>query len=61
MKSVCHLMEMKSGETMAVYNSRSKIAEEFINDEKIMQTLAFAKEDAGDLDMMRDTLEKGRK
>ncbi|MEA4922913.1 MAG: [FeFe] hydrogenase H-cluster radical SAM maturase HydG [Eubacteriaceae bacterium] len=44
-----------------MYNSKSKKAEEFINDEEIMKTLAFAEEHKNDLKMMEDILEKGRK
>ena len=45
---------------MATYNSTSAIAEEFINDEKIRQTLAFAKDHKEDLELMRAILNKGR-
>lgn len=44
-----------------MYNSKSKKAEEFINDEEIMKTLAFAEKHKNDLKMMEDILEKGRK
>jgi 2-iminoacetate synthase len=46
---------------MAVYNSRSKKAEEFISDELIRETLAYAEEHKNDLDLMRSILEKARK
>ncbi|MEE1038021.1 MAG: [FeFe] hydrogenase H-cluster radical SAM maturase HydG [Eubacterium sp.] len=46
---------------MAVYNSRSKKAEEFISDELIRETLKYAEEHKNDLDLMRTILEKGRK
>lgn len=46
---------------MAVYNSRSKKAEEFISDELIKETLKYAEEHKNDLDLMRSILEKGRK
>ena len=45
---------------MAEYNSTSKIAEEFINDEKIKQTLAFAEAHKNDLALMNEILAKGR-
>ena len=45
---------------MAEYNSKSKKAEEFINDEKIKSTLAFAQEHKDDLGLMNEILEKGR-
>ena len=45
---------------MAEYNSTSKIAEEFINDEKIKQTLAFAEAHKDDLPLMNEILTKGR-
>jgi 2-iminoacetate synthase len=45
---------------MATYNSTSTIAEEFINDGKIRQTLAFAEAHKNDLELMRAILEKGR-
>ena len=45
---------------MAEYNSTSKKAEEFINDEKIKSTLAFAQEHKDDLELMNEILEKGR-
>lgn len=46
---------------MAVYNSTSKKAEEFINHEQILKTLAYAEEHKNDLEMMEQILEKGRK
>ncbi len=42
------------------YSSTSTKAEEFINDAKIRQTLAFAQEHKDDLELMRAILEKGR-
>ena len=45
---------------MAEYNSTSKIAEEFINDAKIKQTLAFAQAHKDDLELMQVILDKGR-
>ena len=45
---------------MAEYNSTSTIAEEFINDKKIKQTLAFAQAHKDDLEMMNAILDKGR-
>ena len=46
---------------MAVYNSKSKIAEEFISDEVIRETLDYATKHKDDLDMMRKIINKGRK
>lgn len=45
---------------MAKYNSRSKVAEEFISDEVIRETLKYAEEHKNDLSLMRDILAKGR-
>ena len=45
---------------MAAYNSTSKKAEEFINDKKIKETLAFAAAHKDDLDLMKEILNKGR-
>ena len=45
---------------MAEYNSTSKTAEEFINDEKIKQTLAFAQAHKDDRQLMQVILDKGR-
>ncbi len=42
------------------YNSKSNKAEEFINDKKIRETLAFAGEHKDDIEMMKAILEKGR-
>jgi len=46
---------------MTTYNSTSKKAEEFINHEKILQTLEYADAHKNDIDMMEQILEKGRK
>lgn len=46
---------------MAVYNSKSKIAEEFISDEVIRETLDYATKHKDDLDMMRKIIDRGRK
>ena len=46
---------------MAVYNSTSKKAEEFINHEQILKTLEYAMQHKDDLEMMEQILEKGRK
>ena len=46
---------------MAVYNSTSKKAEEFINHEQILKTLEYAGQHKDDLEMMEQILEKGRK
>ena len=45
---------------MASYNSTSTIAEEFINDAKIKETLAFAEAHKDDLELMNEILNKGR-
>ena len=45
---------------MAEYNSTSTIAEEFINDAKIKETLAFAEAHKDDLELMNEILNKGR-
>jgi len=45
---------------MAAYNSTSKKAEEFINDKKIKETLAFAAAHKDDLKLMKEILNKGR-
>ncbi|MCR5034021.1 MAG: [FeFe] hydrogenase H-cluster radical SAM maturase HydG [Clostridia bacterium] len=45
---------------MAAYNSTSKKAEEFINDKKIKETLAFAAAHKDDLELMKEILNKGR-
>ena len=45
---------------MAAYNSTSKKAEEFINDAKIKETLAFAAAHKDDLALMNEILNKGR-
>lgn len=45
---------------MAKYNSKSKIAEEFISDEVIRETLDYAKEHKDDKEMMRNILAKGK-
>ena len=45
---------------MASYNSTSTIAEEFINDVKIKETLAFAEAHKDDLELMNEILNKGR-
>lgn len=43
---------------MAVYNSRSHIAEEFISDEEINATLAYAKENANNKELIDRILDK---
>ena len=45
---------------MIEYNSTSTKAEEFINDGKIRETIAFARDHKDDLEMMNRILEKGR-
>ncbi len=42
------------------YNNKSDKAEEFINDKKIRETLAFAGEHKDDIEMMEAILDKGR-
>ena len=41
-----------------MYNSKSKIATEFIDDAEIKRTLAYAEEHKNDLDRIRDILKK---
>ena len=45
---------------MAEYNSTSKKAEEFINDAKIKETLAFAEAHKNDFELINGILDKGR-
>ncbi len=42
------------------YDSKSKIADEFINQEEIMETLAYAEAHKSDTGLMRDILQKAR-
>ena len=42
-----------------MYNSKSKIATEFIDDEEILNTLEYAKQHQGDIELMEKILEKG--
>ncbi len=44
-----------------MYNSKSKIAEEFINDEEILKTIELAKEQSKDKELVNRILEKARK
>ncbi len=46
---------------MALYNSKSKKAEQFINHQHILETLEYAEEHKRDLSLMEQILEKGRK
>jgi len=45
---------------MAVYNPKSMIADEFINDEEIRETLRYADEHKNDLELIEQILEKAR-
>ena len=45
---------------MAVYNPKSLHAEEFINDEEIKATLAYAEENKNNLELINQILEKAR-
>ena len=45
---------------MAVYNPKSLIADEFINDGEIRETLAYAEEHKNDLELINQILEKAR-
>ena len=42
------------------YDPKSKIADEFINHEEIMETLAYAEAHKSDTGLMRDILQKAR-
>lgn len=43
-----------------MYNIKSKIAEEFINDEEILETIAYAKENKSNEPLIKEILEKAR-
>ena len=45
---------------MAIYNPKSLIADEFINDGEIRETLAYAEEHKHDLELIEQILEKAR-
>ena len=45
---------------MAVYNPKSMIADEFINDEEIRKTLAYADAHKNDVELIDQILEKAR-
>ena len=45
---------------MTVYNPKSLRAEEFINDEEIKATLAYAEENKNNLELINQILEKAR-
>ena len=45
---------------MAVYNPKSMIADEFINDEEILETLAYADAHKNDVELIDQILEKAR-
>ena len=45
---------------MAIYNPKSLKAEEFINHEEIMETLAYAEEHKNDIPLIESILEKAR-
>ena len=42
------------------YNVKSTIAEEFINDLEIRETMTYAKENSGNLDLIKGILQKAR-
>jgi len=43
-----------------MYNSKSKVAEEFINDEEILNTIELAKNQSNDKELIKSILEKAR-
>jgi len=43
-----------------MYNVKSKIAEEFINDEEILETIAYAKENKSNRALIKEIIEKAR-
>ena len=50
---------MRNGEIkMAIYNPASFKAEEFINEEEIKATLAYAEENKNNLELIREILEE---
>lgn len=51
---------MKGQKTMAVYDSKSLKAEEFINDAEILETIAYAEENKHNAELIDSILEKAR-
>ena len=45
---------------MAKYDPKSRIAEEFISDEEIRETLRYAEENKNNLPLIREILDKAR-
>ena len=45
---------------MAIYNPKSSVAEEFINNEEILETLAYAEENKNNIKLIDSLLEKAR-
>ena len=45
---------------MAIYDPKSRKAEEFINDEEIRATLAYAEENKNNVELIDQILEKAR-
>ena len=45
---------------MAIYNPKSLHAEEFINDEEIRETLAYAEKNKNNMELINEILEKAR-
>ncbi|MBQ9096998.1 MAG: [Clostridia bacterium] len=45
---------------MAIYNPKSSVAEEFINNEEILETLAYAEENKNNIELIDALLEKAR-
>ena len=43
---------------MAIYDPKSRVAEEFINDQEIQDTLAYAQEHKADIPLLTSFLEK---
>lgn len=46
---------------MTIYNPASSRAEEFINDQEILDTIEYAQKNKNNLELMRKVLEKGKK
>ena len=46
---------------MTTYNPASSHAEEFINDQEILDTIEYAQKNKDNLELMRKVLEKGKK
>ena len=45
---------------MAIYNPKSSVAEEFINNEEILETIAYAEENKNNVELIDSLLEKAR-